>query len=492
MKNNLSQISVSLSIAVFQFLSLASKFAANKVGAIFLGADGVGLMGVFNSIFLIVKTASNLGLPDLYSRDISYWSKKGDEKKTAEVIMKLRVGLILLAFLIVGSALILSYYIADVSFGNTEYQFGVCVVLISIFFAVAVDGELATRRALSDFKSFNKIQLVISLVASATLIFGIWWLGVTGVYFAILASSVLSLLLVNFFKGKHQNYYNAKMNYAAAWSLFKDSPILAQGIALVLVALGAAVYYYLLKIYIRDQFGWAAVGYYHVATVITSGYFIVLIGALQIEFQPRASALHDSNEFLVEILNQQMIFSMLILLPVISIFRVFVEPITIFLFSADFIPAVEYLKIAVYGVLFFAISSPFKVILIAKRHVQVYLIATIVPLIICYAVVVNGYLTLDLTGLALIEVFGALFTTALYQAFLYYHCKVFIGMRALLAIIINIFFLLLIEILFYLNQFVGVLQHVIFLILPLLTSILLAKFWLNIDLLRIYRLIRTR
>lgn len=492
MKNNLSQLSVSLTIAVFQFLSLASKFAANKVGAIFLGADGVGLMGVFNSIFLIAKTASNLGLPDLYSRDISYWNKKGDEKKTAEVIAKLRVGLILLAFGVVGPALIFSHYIADVSFGNSEYQFGVCVVLISIFFAVAVDGELATRRALSDFKSFNKFQLVISLVASATLIFGIWWQGVTGVYFAILVSSVLSLLLVNFFMGKQQNYHNAKINYAAASSFFKDSPILAQGIALVLVALSAAVYYYLLKIYIRDQFGWAAVGYYHVATVITSGYFIVLIGALQIEFQPRASALHDNNESLGESLNQQMIFSMLMLLPVISIFRIFVEPITIFLFSADFIPAVEYLKIAVYGVLFFAISSPYKVILIAKRHVLVYLIATVAPLIICYTLVVNGYLTIDLSQLALIEVFGALFTTSLYQAFLFNYCKVFIGKRAILAIIINVFFLLIIEILFHLNYFTGLIQYTIFLIFPLLASIIMAKLWLNIDLLRYVRLIRTR
>ncbi len=105
-----------------QVLKMLASVVRNKLTAAFLGANGMGLISVYNSITEFVVSSSNLGVPLNATRHSSELLEQGDSERVSHFVMVVRSWVLLTALLSVVLCSLLSplvsYILFDREFGH--------------------------------------------------------------------------------------------------------------------------------------------------------------------------------------------------------------------------------------------------------------------------------------------------------------------------------------------------------------------------------------
>ena len=186
-----------------QVINMLCSLIRNKVIAVLLGAEGVGMISLFNSSIEMVSSLTNLGLRQSSVRDVATSHKKGEEalRKVAGIVRKLSLVLGLFgAMVFIGAAPLLS----KITFGNDQNIWSFVLLSAALLFNALASGEQAILQGSEKLKIFARSTVagsVSSLLVSIPLYY---YFGLQGV--------VPSLLLASFF--------TFIFNYIASKSLF--------------------------------------------------------------------------------------------------------------------------------------------------------------------------------------------------------------------------------------------------------------------------------
>ena len=398
-----------------QVVNMLCSLIRNKVIALLLGAEGVGMIGIFNSSVEMVSSLTGLGLRQSSVRDVASAHKKGEEirKKISGVVRKLSLVLGLFgAMLFIGLAPILS----NITFGNDQNLWGFVLLSVALLFNALASGEQAILQGSEKLKVFAKSTVagsVASLLVSIPLYY-FWRL--QGVVPSLLCASFFTFIF-NYIAGRKANLKSEPTSVKTA---FKEGvPMLKLGIYMTISGFMTTLLNYILIAWMNRYSSIEDVGYYQAGFTLITRYVGLVFVAMSTEYYPRLATVQDDNKQVSLQVSRQIETSLLMLTPIIALFLVLQNWVIPLLYNTEFIVITSYTTCAIPGVIFKAVSWSLGFILLAKGDGKLFLITELISDVTSLIISILLYKTLGLQGIGLAYTINFI----IYTTYMWIICK---------------------------------------------------------------------
>lgn len=381
-----------------QVFNILVKVGTNKAVALLLGAEGMGIIGLFNSAIGMLKTGAGLGISQSAVRDISEANGSKDEKRFSRIISLTNRVIIFTSLLGIIVTIILSPFLSKWSFGNNDFIIAFIWLSIVVGLNILSEGQLAILKGMRQLRALAKASMIGSVVGLITAVPFYYFFGKGGIVPSLIITAFSALFFSNYFVRKIK-YERVKLTWKEIYK--ESSPMVKMGIALMLVSFLTFLFDLIVSSYISNSGGLADVGYYHAGTAIISGYFGIIITAMSTDYYPRISAVHNDNLKLTEEMNKQSETGLIMVFPLVILF-VFLAPYFIqFLYSSEFIKTTLYTDYAILGTIIIIVSNCMGMILLAKQASKIFIVSVLIQRGILIFVYMFSYKHYGLFGLGI-------------------------------------------------------------------------------------------
>jgi O-antigen/teichoic acid export membrane protein len=400
-KKESSYLDIFKSTSLFGSLQLITIIVAvvrSKFVAVLLGPEGMGINGLLSSTTSLIIEFANLGISRSAVKNIAVTSKEGSNSKISSVASALMSMAWFTGLLSAILTFIFSSFLSEVSFGTVEYSFAFKWLSISILL-----NQLATS-----YESVLRGMHQIKMIAAATLkgslsglfisvpIFYVY--GVEGILPSIVISSLI-LYIINLYYYKKLNIQTDFLPTAQMVDEGKD--MLRMGIILSISSVFILAESYYVRVFIRACGSLKDVGFFNAGIAIVNTYFGLFFASITMDYYPKLAAAASDNLKAIKLMIEQSEMTVLIISPFLVLFIVFIRPIIIILYSAEFLPLIELVLWASVGIFFKAASYALGVIFISKGDVKTLFWSEIVSTGVLFALNLLGYFYYGLEGLGI-------------------------------------------------------------------------------------------
>ena len=387
-----------------QGLNILMSMVRNKLVAIILGPEGMGLISLFNSSIKLVSDSTNLGISMSAVREVSEAYEHGDEEKLNHIVSLVRLWSFLTALLGMLVCIVFSPFLNSFTFswGNHTHHF----VLLSptVAMMAITGGELAILKGTRRLKSLAVISVygVIAALITSIPLFYIW--GESAIVPSIVLVALLQMLLTICYSFR---LFPARLSMSPlrAKSLFGEGlGMVRLGVAFILAGILGSGAEFAVRSYLNYTSGLDMVGFYNTGFMMTMTYAGMVFQAMETDYFPRLSAVEGTGAELNSVVNKQIEISLLLVSPLLAAFILGSPLILRLLFSAKFLPVVGMMKIALMAMYFRAITLPIEYISLSKGDSKAYLSLEALYDVMLIALVILGFKlwALEGTGIALV------------------------------------------------------------------------------------------
>jgi len=379
-----------------QLSNLIISALRHKFFAVIIGPAGYGTLSLLYSSFDIIRQVSGLGLDVAGVKKISENNNNPVAKyKTAALIIKLSVitgGLGTLLFIAA------SYNLSKWIFGNTSQVLILLLISIAVLFRQVIAGQTAVMQGEGKLRYLAKTNLLGNLFGLFLTLPLFIFFKTAAILPSILVSAVVTLAVSCFYYNKMEmQKYNVSYNVA-----FKEGKdILYFGGLIAINGFLPVVANYIIQLYINAISGLAEVGLYNTGQVIIISYMGIVFSAMTMEYYPRLASYNKDGIKEGNAVSQQVIISILLIIPVILAFLGFMPLIIKILFSAKFLSVIPMLSWLVIAMFFKAVSFCMGYVIIARADSSVFLKTSIVFNALYIGLCIGGYYFGGLEGLGI-------------------------------------------------------------------------------------------
>ena len=370
----------------------------NKLVAILIGPEGMGLLGIFNSTIQMIQTGAGLGVNQSAVRDVAEANGSNSRERVSRIIKVTNRIVLFTGLLGCLVTLTLSHCLSEWSLGDSAYTVSYCVLSLVVAINIINDGKQALlkgTRSLRDLAYASMIGTVVGLVTAVPLYY---FFGKDGIVPELLIASILALVV--------SQYYVSKIpinpvELTLKETLIESKPMIKMGIALMFVTLLQTIISFAINAFIRYKGGLSDVGLFSAGGYILTGYFGVITTALMTDYYPRIAAVNNDNDKLQDELNKQSMVSIVLCCPLIVLFIALMPLFIEILYSKDFLPTLDYLRFGIFWTVITICSNQVDMILVAKYNTKVYLLIAVVVRVVQLLLSVVLYNYLGLLGLGI-------------------------------------------------------------------------------------------
>ena len=381
-----------------QIYNIAIRIIRSKVVAVLLGPEGMGIYGLLSSSTTLVSSITSCGLGQSSIKNIAEANASGDNNRIAIVISVLRK-LVWITGL-VGSVVCaaLSPYLSQITFGNKDYTIAFICISISILLMQLTAGQNALLQGLQKYRGLAKSNVygsAVGLLITLPLYY-IWRIDAIVPVFII--SYVISFLCAYRIAKKVEIpklKSDSKQMREVGLDMLKLGLLLsAQGVLSQLTA-------YLVRVYIRQDGSIEDVGLYNAGFAFVNTYIGMIFTAMSTDYYPRLTKAAKDSEQYFKTITQQVELVLLIILPLIVAFLLFVRLIVVLLYSNKFLPVegMIYWTMAAMTVRSLAWSLSYG--LIAKGYMKSFAICEFSVIVYGFIFNIIGYKYGGLTGIGI-------------------------------------------------------------------------------------------
>jgi PST family polysaccharide transporter len=389
-----------------QVVNILAKVGLNKVAALLLGPQGLGLIGMFQSLVNILRTGFDLGLSQSVVRDISEANAAGDRARMGTTLATVKRLIMLTASLGALATIAAAPWLGRITFGSGQYTLPLMWTGLVVFMNILSESQLAIIKGMRHLKALARISLWGS---AAGLLLGIpcyLLLREEGIVPALMVTAATTLVLSWRYVAR-LDVEKERVTTPAA--IERGRGMIVMGIALMYVNFLVVVSDYIVRIFINQMSNMEVVGLFQAGVTVTSSYFGIVLTAMTTDYYPRISAIHGDNPALATELNRQVDVALL-MVGVLAVAFVFCSKLAIrFLYTESFLPVSDYLNYAVVGVLFTACSGAVGMILLAKQATRVFFITSTVGRVVITALSIAGFWFGGLKGLGIAALLSGVF-----------------------------------------------------------------------------------
>jgi PST family polysaccharide transporter len=370
----------------------------NKVVAVLLGAEGVGIIGILSNAVSLLQTCAGLGISQSAVRDIS--EANGCENKTQFSRIISLTNRVILFTCLLGClvTIVLSPFLSEWTFGDKSYSFAYLWLALVVGLNILSEGQFAILKGMRQLRALARASMIGSIVGLVTSVPLYYFLGKSGIVPSIIISAISAVFFSNYFVRKIK--YN-KTNLSFKEIYKEASPMVKMGAALMFVDFLSLFFELVIASYMRSHGGLEVVGYYRAGTTIITSYFGIVLTAMTTDYYPRISAIHYDNTKLEVEVNRQSEVGLILIFPIAVLF-VFLSPLIIqLLYSKEFLQTISYTDYAMLGTILVVCSNNMGMILLAKQAAKIFTVYSFTHRILFVPIYIVFYNLYGLTGLGI-------------------------------------------------------------------------------------------
>ncbi len=366
-----------------------------KFVAVLLGADGVGLMGMYTTIIGIVSTLSGMGINSSGVRQVAEAYGCGDEVKLARTVRTLRRTVWLTGGL--GMLFMVAFCVplSRLSFKTAEYAVPLAILGTTVLLGNIALGQGCVIQGTRRIADMAKISVIGGLNGTLIGVPLYGWLGQRGILPSLVLGSLASLVTSWWFARRVPI-----KQIVLPWhdSRHDACQLLRLGVALMSAALLSSGSAYLIRLLLMRELGLSGVGIYQAAFNLSGILVTFVLGAMAADYYPRLTAVAADNGRVLQVMNDQTEIALLLALPGLAAMVIF-SPILIRIFYApEFTQAIEPLRWFSLGLLGRVLSWPLGFILLAKAQGTLYFLTELVSTLLLCALTYWCVLKWGVTG----------------------------------------------------------------------------------------------
>lgn len=377
-----------------QGLNILIGVVRNKLVAMILGPEGMGLMSLFNSTIKLVSDSTNLGISMSAIRDISEAYEQEDEEKVRHIVKLIRVWSLLTALLGMFICIALSPLLNKWTFTWGDHTLHFILLSPVVALTAIMGGELAIlkgTRQLKHLAVLSVYSMIGALVFSVPLYY-IWReQAIVPSLFVIALIQLLFTILYSYRLFPLRLSSNAKM-------IGEGMGMVKLGIAFVLSGILGSGAEFVIRSYLNNIGDLAIVGLYNAGYMMTMTYAGMVFQAMETDYFPRLSAVRGIGDEMNLVVNRQIEVSILLVSPLLVAFIVGAPILLPLLYSGKFMPVIGMMKITLLAMYVRAITLPIEYIALSKGDSKSYLFLELIYDVAVVAFVILGYQVLGLTG----------------------------------------------------------------------------------------------
>lgn len=360
-------------------VNIALSIIRNKVMAVLLGPEGVGLMGIYNSIMDVAINLASVGIPSSGVRQIAESVGSGDADRiarTATVLRRISLVLGLAGALLLAA---LAYPVSSFTFGDGSHATALVLLSAAVLLRLVSGGQTALIQGTRRIADLVRIQIIGGILSTAVGILLIYCFGMQGI-----APSLVAMAVVGTFATW---WYSRKVRLPSPPMSFRQvggeaAALLKLGLAFMasgFLAVGAA--YAVRMIVLRDG-GTEAAGLYQAAWGLGGLYVGIILQSMGADFYPRLTAVAGDNPECNRLVNEQTQVSILLAAPGV-LATLTLAPLVLNLFySPEFQSAVDMLRWICLGMMLRIISWPMGFIVLAKNAQKIFFLTEVAETIV--------------------------------------------------------------------------------------------------------------
>ncbi|WP_459210609.1 O-antigen translocase [Aquimarina rhabdastrellae] len=286
--------------AVGVIVQLIAGITSSKIIALFLGAEGMALIGNIRNFLTSIQSISTLGI---YNAVVRYIAEYRDNKAEISKILSTTYYLGVTATMLMAVGL---YYGAD--FWNT-YIFGITYHFAYVFKAMAIALPLYALNMLclaiingySKYKTYIIINIVGSILGLIITVFLIWQFKLEGAFIAIVVNPAIAFLITFVIILNQRNFSKLIKVEQVSKTYMKRFGVYAIMALISAIALPAIM----IKIrnYISLTQGIDSAGHWEAMQRISGQYLLFINTLLGVYLLPKLSGIKRSRFFKEEVLN---------------------------------------------------------------------------------------------------------------------------------------------------------------------------------------------
>ena len=359
-----------------QVLNIAVSIIKSKIIAVLLGPAGLGLITIFNTTSTLIASCTNLGINVSSVKAIAV-AKPSDKNSSQSLIIAVIKKLVwftgLLGLLI---TVIISPWLSKISFGDSSYTFSFMLLGISLFALQVSNGQIAILQGLRQIKLIalsSFIGSILGLVISVPLYI---YFGKEGIVPALVISSITAVFTSWYFLNKLKLPI-VSVDFTTIKKEGKQ--IIRLGFLISLTSIFPATVAYLVRLFIANRGSIEDVGLYTAGFAIVGTYVGMIFSAMSTDYYPSLAEVAEDNILCAQKVNQQLLMSIAILVPILIILLVFIKIGVIILYSAKFLGTVKMIQWACLGVYFQAFSFCVAYLFLAKGDGKLFFWNELIP-----------------------------------------------------------------------------------------------------------------
>lgn len=341
-----------------------------KVIALLLGAEGIGLYGLFVSTITLLGSLFNCGIKSSGVRDLAQCADNEDIpviSKQVTIIYRYSLLMGVIGMLI---TLLLSRSISQMLFSNYAYTCAIAFLSIVVLIDQLVNAQLVILQGLRQLSFLAKTNLVGSLLSFFVAVPVFYVFGKAGIVPVIFFSSLLLLFRAWFYVRK-LNIEKSDISWKT--TMVSGFPMIKLGVALSLSSLIGMGSMYFLRVFVGRNMGMTELGFFNASITVIDSYVGMIFAAMATDYFPRLSSIHKDHLASAGFINEQSEMGIICVVPLIQWLITLTSLAVLILYSEDFLPMIPLLRLFLAGVLFKAVVYAFDYYLIARGKAKIFI-----------------------------------------------------------------------------------------------------------------------
>ena len=360
-------------IAFVQIAQMLFALIRNKLISVLLGSAAFGLYSIYNTFIEMGTTFSILGLNNSAVREISRCNS--DQIIIGKVIYILNRLILIFSLIIFTVTLLFSEKIAFYLFNEDGHQKGVITIAFIMILSVISKEGYAILNGIRSLRDLAISQIASSAIGSIGMILAIYFWGIDSIP-ASMGIVYLSMSVITYAYVRKNNIHEVKATKIEFKN--KSKSLLNIGIGVTIAGAISTIMTIMSKSFLTENYDMSTVGIYQASWTISNLYTGIILTAMGVDFMPRISGIIDKTQEAVKMINEQIIFGIVMASIAITGILLFSKELLYLLYSSEFTEASIIMRWQVLGVFLRVIAFPFSYTIIAKGWAKSYAIIQII------------------------------------------------------------------------------------------------------------------
>jgi O-antigen/teichoic acid export membrane protein len=383
-----------------QGLAIVVGLVRNKIIAVLLGTDGMGLQSLFNSTIKLVSDSTNMGISMSAVKYLSSELSSGDDDKINGAVKVIRSWSFLAALIGFFVCIVLSPLLNKWTFSWGDHTLHFILLSPVVAMTAITAGETAIlkgSRQLRHLASISVSCIIGTLILTVPLYY---YFGEAGIVPALCIAALLQMVMTTLYSWRR---FPLRFSFKRSL-LSKGKSMIILGWAFVIAGILGSGADFIIRSVINNRGSLGEVGIFNSAYMLVMTYGGMVFAAMETDYFPRLSGIKRCGSEFNNMVNRQMEVNILIVSPMLALLFTFLPVLIPLLFSREFTPVTPLAQVLVIAIYLRALRLPMSYITLARGEAPSYLLMEGIFDVVEVITVIFAYLTwgLQATGFAIV------------------------------------------------------------------------------------------